>query len=131
MLMSPEELARTLTAAADRIEIVAGTRPCRAFRPHAGWRSGQMFAGLRKIDHRLIGWGWMLWDWDWFRERTADRVVPRLGSRISAGDIVVMHDGDEAAPRKDQRHTVEATARLIPTLRARGLAFGVVCQNDA
>jgi peptidoglycan/xylan/chitin deacetylase (PgdA/CDA1 family) len=130
MLMSPEELARTLTAAADRIEIVAGTRPCRAFRPHAGWRSGQMFAGLKKIDHRLIGWGWMLWDWDWFRERTADRVVPRLGSRISAGDIVVMHDGDESAPFADQRHTVQATERLLPELRARGFVFGTICDPN-
>jgi chitooligosaccharide deacetylase len=129
MLMTPDELASTLETAADRIEMMTGSRPCRAFRPHAGWRSGQMFAGLKKIDHRLIGWGWMLWDWDWFRQRTADRIVPRLAARASAGDIIVMHDGDESAPRKDQRQTVEATARLIPMLRARGFAFGAVCEN--
>jgi hypothetical protein len=73
MLMGPSELARTLSAAADRIEMLAGTRPCRAFSPHGGWRSGEMFVGLRRIDYRLIGWGWMLWDVDWFRPRTADR----------------------------------------------------------
>jgi hypothetical protein len=38
-----------------------------------------------------------------------------------------MHDGDESAPFKDQRHTVGATARLIPELRAKGFAFGTVC----
>jgi peptidoglycan-N-acetylglucosamine deacetylase len=128
---SPGEFARMLTTAADRIEILAGTRPCPAFRPHGGWRSASMFTGLRQIDHRLIGWGWMLWDVDPFRARTPDRIVARISSRVRAGDIVVMHDGDEKAPRKPQPQTLEATARLIGTLRDRGLRFGVVCENAA
>ena len=88
-----------------------------------------MYAGLRQIDYKLVGWGWMLWDWNWFRARTADAVFARMAARASAGDIIVMHDGDESAPRRDQRHTVDATARLIPALRARGLGFGTVCRN--
>jgi peptidoglycan/xylan/chitin deacetylase (PgdA/CDA1 family) len=88
-----------------------------------------MYEGVRQADYRLIGWGWMMWDWNWFRRRTADSVVGRIASRASAGDIVVMHDGDESAPRRDQRHTVEAAGRLIGPLRARGFAFGTVCEN--
>ena len=131
MLMSADQLARTLTTAADRIEQMGGHRPCRAFRPHAGWRNGEMFAGLRKIDYQLVGWGWMLWDWNWMRPRTAESTFEHMESRASAGDIIVMHDGDESAPTRDQRHTVEATARLIPVLRARGLRFGAVCRNSS
>jgi peptidoglycan/xylan/chitin deacetylase (PgdA/CDA1 family) len=127
MLMSADELGRTLNDAAARIETLAGHAPCRAFRPHAGWRSGQLYAGLRDLDYRLIGFGWMLWDFNWFRARSAESSVRRIASRISDGDIVVMHDGDESAPTRDQRHTVEATRRLIPQLRARGFAFGTVC----
>lgn len=127
MLMSPDGLGRTLRAAADRIELLAGARPCRAFRPHAGWRGSAMYEGLRRIDYRLIGWGWMLWDWNWLRPRNAAATFNRLVDRVSAGDIIVMHDGDESAPTRDQRHTVEATARLIPALRSRGFAFGTVC----
>jgi peptidoglycan-N-acetylglucosamine deacetylase len=130
MLMSPEAFARALTAAADHIEQVAGHRPCRAFRPHAGWRSASMYAGLEKIDHRLVGWSWMLWDWNWFRRRTSRAVVTRVLKRANAGDIVVMHDGDQSAPIADQRHTVEATARLIPALRAKGFGFGAVCDQS-
>jgi peptidoglycan/xylan/chitin deacetylase (PgdA/CDA1 family) len=89
-----------------------------------------MLEGLKRIDYRLIGWGWMLWDFNWMRARTADDTFNRISSRASGGDIIVMHDGDESAPRKEQRHTVDATARLIPALRARGLSFGTVCQND-
>jgi hypothetical protein len=89
-----------------------------------------MFAGLRAIDFTLVGWGWMLWDVDWFRPRAADRIVRRIASRVRGGDIIVMHDGDDSAPRKDQRATVDATAQLISLLRARTFAFGTVCQNE-
>jgi peptidoglycan-N-acetylglucosamine deacetylase len=128
MLMTPSAFAAMLVAHADHIEQVAGRRPCRAFRPHAGWRSWAMYAGLKTIDYRMIGWSWMLWDWNWFRARTADSIVGRVGHRVSNGDIVVMHDGDESAPFKDQRQTVEATARLIPELRSKGFVFGTICQ---
>jgi len=130
MLMSPETFSRTLTAAADRIEQMAGRRPCRAFRPHAGWRSWSMYAGLKKIDYRMIGWSWMLWDWNWFQRRTADSVYHRVRHRIGNGDIVVMHDGDETAPFADQRHTVDAIARLLPELRASGYEFGTICDPN-
>jgi chitooligosaccharide deacetylase len=128
LLKSPSDLAAMLTTAADRIERLAGQRPCRAFRPHGGWRSMSMYRGLQQVDYHLIGWGWMLWDVDPLRRRVADRVADRLVSRASAGDILVMHDGDEKAPRKPQPQTVEATERLIPALRDRGLSFGTVCR---
>ena len=127
MLMTPKALGRMLRAAAGRIEMLAGGTPCRAFRPHAGWRSGQMYVGLREADYRLIGFGWMLWDFNWFRARSADSSVRRIAPRVSDGDIIVMHDGDESAPTRDQRHTVDAARRLIPQLRARGFSFGTVC----
>ncbi|MBI3403059.1 MAG: polysaccharide deacetylase family protein [Acidobacteria bacterium] len=129
MLRSPREFGQMLTRAADRIETLSGSRPCRAFRPHAGWRSGEMYTGVRENGYVLVGWGWMLWDWNWFRARTPDSIVARLAKRVEAGDIMVMHDGDEKAPRKDQRQTVLAAARLIPGLRARGFSFGTVCRN--
>jgi peptidoglycan/xylan/chitin deacetylase (PgdA/CDA1 family) len=127
LLMAPDDLARTLGVWADRVEQLAGVRPCRAFRPHAGWRGSAMYEGLRRADYRLIGWGWMLWDWNWLRPRRAAATFNRLVDRVSPGDIVVMHDGDESAPTRDQRHTVDATARLIPALRARGFTFGTIC----
>ena len=124
LLMSPTAFARKLATNAERIERLTGHRPIRAFRPHAGWRSATMYAGLKRIDYRLVGWGWMRWDWNWYRQRTADATVDRVMSRIAPGDIVVMHDGNVYNPGEDQRHAVEATARLIPLLRAKGYAFG-------
>ena len=65
------------------------------------------------------GWSVGLWDWNWGRPREADALADRLARRAHAGDIVVIHDGHHADPHADQQYTVDATARLIPALRAR------------
>lgn len=127
MVMTPAQLASRLTVQADRIEQLAGTRPCRLFRPHAGWRSGSMYEGLAQIDHKLVGWSWGLWDWDWFRRPDAVRLAKRLAKRASRGDIVVMHDGHHIDPAADRRYAIEATRQLVPALKQRGFGFGRLC----
>jgi peptidoglycan/xylan/chitin deacetylase (PgdA/CDA1 family) len=128
MVASPEDLAARLTAFSDLVEELTGRRPCRAFRPHAGWRSANMYRGLERIDHTLVGWGWGLWDWDWYRARRADAIVSRVAGRASAGDIIVLHDGHHMNPRADRQYAVDATARLIPALKRRGFQFGTICE---
>jgi peptidoglycan/xylan/chitin deacetylase (PgdA/CDA1 family) len=127
MVTTPDDLAAFLTLNADRIEQLAGERPCRLFRPHAGWRSGSMYEGLAKIDHRLVGWSWGLWDWNWYRPREAEGLARRLARRVSRGDIVVMHDGHHVDPTPDRRYAIEATRQLVPALRTRGFGFGTMC----
>jgi peptidoglycan/xylan/chitin deacetylase (PgdA/CDA1 family) len=130
MFMRPQSLADTLQAAAGRIERLAGGRPCRAFRPHGGGRSGQMLAGLERIDYTLVGWTFRLWDWDWFRRPDPSRLARRLARRVSPGAIVVIHDGHHENPRADRQYAVRATALLVPLLRERGFRFGKICGAD-
>lgn len=130
MIETPEGLASALTRASDRIESLAGRRPCALFRPHAGWRGGAMYEGLIRIDYRLVGWSWGLWDWDWFRERKAGGLARRLARRASAGDIIVMHDGHHIDAEPDRRYAVETTRQLVPALAARGFGFGVLCDTS-
>lgn len=127
VVRSPAEVAAILTANADRIEQLAGSRPCRLFRPHAGWRSGSMYEGLARIDHTLVGWSWGLWDWNWFQPREAAALSRRLARRAAPGDIVVMHDGHHIDPDADRRYAVEATRQLIGALHAKGFLFGSLC----
>jgi peptidoglycan/xylan/chitin deacetylase (PgdA/CDA1 family) len=127
MIATPDALADRLTRNADRIERLAGRRPCALFRPHAGWRSASMYEGLMQIDHRLVGWSWGLWDWNWYRQRDGHQLARRLLDRASPGDIVVMHDGHHVDAAPDRRYAVEATAELVPRLRARGFRFGALC----
>jgi peptidoglycan/xylan/chitin deacetylase (PgdA/CDA1 family) len=126
MFYRADRLAARLTAFAERIERLTGQPPCRAFRPHAGNRSTEMLEGLRRIDYQLVGWGFMLWDFDFFRPRSL-RIVPRLVKNASPGDIIVIHDGHHKNPRADRRYAIEVTTALIPALRAKGFAFGTIC----
>jgi peptidoglycan/xylan/chitin deacetylase (PgdA/CDA1 family) len=130
MLKSPDDLASMLARNAGRIEQLGGGKPCRLFRPHAGWRSGQMYAGLERANYQLAGWSWGLWDWHWYRAREADALAARLLRRVSPGDIVVMHDGHHVDPRADRRYAVEATAKLVPALRAKGYHFRGLCSSE-
>lgn len=127
MVMSPDALAARLTAAGERIEDITGREPCRLFRPHAGWRSLPMYAGVSRAGYRLAGWSWGMWDWDWWRTPRADRVARKLAKKASAGDIIVIHDGHHRDPRADRRHAGEAVRQLVPILRARGFAFAPLC----
>jgi peptidoglycan/xylan/chitin deacetylase (PgdA/CDA1 family) len=127
MAMSPDALAARLTAAAERIEGITGRAPCRLFRPHAGWRSATMYAGLSRAGYRLTGWSWGMWDWDWWRRPCADRVARKLARKATAGDIIVIHDGHHRDPLADRRHAGEAVRQLVPLLRARGFAFDTLC----
>jgi peptidoglycan/xylan/chitin deacetylase (PgdA/CDA1 family) len=128
MIKTPAALADTLTRQRQRIQDLAGAEPCRLFRPHAGWRSVSMIKGLERIDHRLVGWSFGLWDFNWYRRPEPGALAARLARRASPGDIVVMHDGHHVDPRPDRRYTVEATRLLVPALQARGFTFGRLCE---
>ncbi len=86
-----------------------------------------MYEGLDRVDYRLAGWSFRMWDWNWWRASEPEKLAARLASRASDGSIVVMHDGHHRNPRADRRHTVQATAELIPLLRQRGFRFGQLC----
>jgi peptidoglycan/xylan/chitin deacetylase (PgdA/CDA1 family) len=124
MLERPADLTAILLSAAARIEQLAGSRPCRLFRPHAGWRSGDMYDALERLGFQLAGWSWGLWDFNWGRARDPQALAARLARRANSGDIIVMHDGHHRNPSADRQYAVDATALLIPALRGRGLSFG-------
>lgn len=128
---SPSGVVNWLDDASRHIETLAGRAPCRAFRPHAGWRSPQMLTGLARADYQLVGWGWNLWDWNWFRRKTGESIASRLARHASDGSIVVIHDGHHVNPRPDRTYAVDAVTRLIPALRARGFGFGTICDAIA
>ena len=128
MVESPAQLAARLERAAGRIAAITGRPPCKLFRPHAGWRSGSMYDGLKRAGYRLAGWSWGMWDWEWWRTPAADRVATRLERKSSAGDIIVIHDGHHKDPSADRRHAGETVRRLVPRLRSRGFAFDRLCQ---
>jgi peptidoglycan/xylan/chitin deacetylase (PgdA/CDA1 family) len=86
-----------------------------------------MLLGAARAGYTVVGWSWMLWDFNWFRERKADDIVPRLVGRASPGAIMVIHDGHHKNPRADRRYAIETVDRLVPALKSRGFEFGTIC----
>jgi peptidoglycan-N-acetylglucosamine deacetylase len=127
MFRRPASVASTIQEAAARLEVLTGHQACRAFRPHGGGRSVPMIMGAASAGYLVVGWSWMLWDFNWGRTRNADEIVPRIARHASPGDVIVIHDGHHKDPRSDRRYAVEAVDRLIPELRKRGLQFGTIC----
>jgi len=120
-------VATTLQEAAARIEVWTGYQTCRAFRPQDGYRSVPMLMGAARAGYTVVGWGWMLSDFNWFRRKTADALVPRLLARASPGDIIAIHDGHHQNLRANRLYAVETVDRVIPELKARGFEFGTIC----
>ena len=138
MLRGPIYVASALQEAAARLEVMTGHTACHAFRPHGGNRSIPMIKGAAKAGFLVVGWSWMMWDFNWFKRRNADDLVPRLADHASAGG----HHRDSRRPSRgsasrsalcdrDRRsaHPAAARARLrvrenlsIPV--GRGPAFG-------
>jgi peptidoglycan-N-acetylglucosamine deacetylase len=69
MFYRPSWVATTLQEAAARLYVMTGYESCRAFRPHAGNRSIPMLRGTSLAGYLVVGWGWMLWDFNFFRAR--------------------------------------------------------------
>jgi peptidoglycan/xylan/chitin deacetylase (PgdA/CDA1 family) len=128
MVMRSEDFAGSLAGAAGRIRTITGREPCRLFRPHAGWRSANMYDGLDKAGYRMAGWSWGMWDWHWWQGRNSESIAKRLGRKASPGDIIVIHDGHHVNPRADRRYAGEAVRRLAPALKSRGFSFGRLCE---
>ena len=127
MTRSPSHIAEMLEDGARRIENLAGKRPCRLFRPHAGWRSATLFAGAKRAGYTVVGWSWRSWDWVGFRQRTGPRVAAQLIEHAAPGKIMVVHDGHHKNPRADRQYAIEAADRVIDNLQARGFTFEPLC----
>lgn len=91
MFANHDTVATTLQQAAAPIEVLTGQQTCRAFRPHAGYRSLTMLIGAAPAGYTVVGWGWMLWDFNWLRAKTADALVPRLSQSTVGLTVVPRH----------------------------------------
>jgi peptidoglycan/xylan/chitin deacetylase (PgdA/CDA1 family) len=87
MLHGSDDMAATVEGAAARIREITAHEPCHLFRPHGGWRSASMYAGLRKAGYTLTGWSWRMWDWNWWRGPNVEALAARLAHDASAGSI--------------------------------------------
>ncbi len=122
-LRSSRFLFRELERAQDAIGAATGLTPT-LFRAPCGTR----WPGLGQAQDRLglLGVMWTVSGRDW--ALPAPGIARRLMRGARNGAILCLHDGCEVQPQPDVRHMLEAVARVIPELEARGFRFETVSE---
>lgn len=108
---------RELGAAQATIEQVTGVAPM-FFRAPAGLRNPLLDPVLARLSLRLASWTRRGFD---TLTRDADLVTQRLTANLSAGDILLLHDGHAARTHEGKPIVLEVLPRVLELARNRGL----------
>jgi peptidoglycan-N-acetylglucosamine deacetylase len=128
--VSPRQTKEDLTWAVAAIAAV-GARPC-LYRPPYGVANLAALAVARRN-----GWTPLLWTrdgHDWQKQANATSISDRLLRRISAGDVILLHDSDHYSAPGSWRATAQALPRILRELRERGYhvgSYGEIAANAA
>jgi peptidoglycan/xylan/chitin deacetylase (PgdA/CDA1 family) len=114
--LGPRRLEDELWRASGAIEQAAGRRP-RLFRAPAGVRNLFLDPVLERLGLRLVSWTRRGFD---TVSRRPERVAARLVGGLSAGDILVLHDGPPVRQHGGAL-VLEVLERLLDALAERGL----------
>jgi peptidoglycan/xylan/chitin deacetylase (PgdA/CDA1 family) len=98
------------------IEQIICRRP-RLFRPPMGVKTWFINPIAYNRGHTIVTWSRRGFDGV---RATRESILGRLVGTVSAGDIVLLHDGVKPGRRRDPSGTVEAVRPLIQQLRDRG-----------
>ena len=79
-------------------------------------------AGLAAArEHGLHPLLWSCWGRDWRRHITPQGIARRVTRRLSAGDIILLHDADFYSAEGSHRRTARALELILAELDSRGL----------
>jgi len=121
-LWGPSHIRATIRATSDAIERIAQVRP-RLFRAPHGWRNPWVDAVARAEGLAPVAWTLGVFDTD----RPGAAVIRARTTRgLSAGCIVLLHDGRGTEPAADCSQLVDALPGIIGDARARGYRLTTV-----
>jgi peptidoglycan/xylan/chitin deacetylase (PgdA/CDA1 family) len=110
-----------LRRADEVIERIIGRRPA-LFRPPMGYKHWHLMNAAAGTGHRVVTWSRRARD---VKRTEASVILQRLVEPSRAGDILVLHDGNDPCLKPyDRTGTVEAVRPLIEGLKRRGLEPG-------
>ena len=108
-LLGPRGYAAEISRAQDMLVAATGQRPT-CFRAPAGFRNPFLAPVLRRLGLSLVSWTRRGFD---TRERNAAKVLARLSRNMSAGDILLMHDGNAARTANGRPVVLEVLPPLL------------------
>lgn len=114
---SPKEIHDQITSTYDAIVAASGGVRPTFYRAPAGRWNDMILDEAAKLG--MVGLGWSVDPRDWARPGT-DVIVSSVLSKVSAGDVILMHDGGG-----DRSQSYAAMRRILPELGKRGLTLVV------
>ena len=102
----------------------AAAPPITYYRPPFGFLTRATQRGVALAGFTLVTWSLSVEDWPHWRR--AQDIVDPIVAQVKAGDVIVLHDGNESGPHLgpacfDHPALGDAVRLLVPALRARGL----------
>lgn len=119
IVASNTELRRQVNLTQSAIFDACGITPTLLRPPYGGRRPGT-FAAVRKLGLEPVMWNVTCYDW---KPTSAEKVFSHAQRQIRGGDVILMHDGDQARMGADRSHSVQATDRLIAHYKGEGYEF--------
>jgi peptidoglycan/xylan/chitin deacetylase (PgdA/CDA1 family) len=116
-LLGPKRMRAEVSRAQDSIATVTGILP-QFFRAPAGLRNPFLDPVLSHLKLRLVSWTRRGFD---TVSGDANAVYRRVATALSAGDILLLHDGNAARSRVGGPVILEVLPRLLDALASRGL----------
>jgi len=116
--VSPRALADDLDRGHATVAEATGVSP-RLYRPPLGIFSP---AGLALVRRR--GWQpllWSRWGHDWRLHRTPGQIAAELTGRLTAGDVLLLHDADHYSEPGSWQRTAAALPAVLAEIERRGL----------
>jgi peptidoglycan/xylan/chitin deacetylase (PgdA/CDA1 family) len=119
----PSVITREFARAQTAISSATGARPRWLRAPYGvrwfGFRNMQKVLNLKGVMWTIIAQDWKL---------DAPRIAQRVLDRVTAGDIICLHDGRGTLKDPDVTSTIEAVRRIVPELLEKGYHFETVSQ---
>jgi peptidoglycan-N-acetylglucosamine deacetylase len=116
-LLGRQGLQREIGDAQALLADITGVRP-HCFRAPAGLRNPLLDPVLHRLNLHLVSWTRRGFD---TRERSAARVLSRLGHGLCAGDILLLHDGHAQRTAAGQPVLLDVLPPLLAQIKNAGL----------
>lgn len=92
-------------------------------RPPHGFRDPVVLEIMAARGLKVVEWSVMSRDWT---NPGVDVIVERTVNQVKNGSIILLHDGDGIVQKGSRVQTIEATKRIIQSLKAKGYRFVTV-----
>lgn len=116
-VMGPSQLRSEISRAQNVISQVTGRSPI-YFRAPAGLRSPLLDPVLQSLDLKLVSWTRRGFD---TVSSDPDQILKKLQKNFSAGDILLLHDGNCSADANGKPVVLDVLPQLLASAKARGL----------